>query len=344
MPRMRSLEAAPSSLYDDSGSPRFGAYRGALPPVDLGRLAASKLDLVTKRKRWFYVGVATDEVFVAAAAVHVGYVATAFAFVYDRKERRLLADRSTLAPPFGQRFSGTAGEGCDIHFSALGARFDVQRGLGAKGYDLDVAIGDITFGATLDEAAAPPISVVAPVPGGTVNATEKRALLPCRGEVAVGKRRFRLEGGLGGFDYTQGLLARRTAWKWAFALGRAKTGEKVAMNLVEGFIGEGECAVWVDDRLYPVGEGRFTFDAKRPLEPWQVKTACGAVDLVFSPGGMHAEDKNFGVISSRSTSASNCSVVHLCRKRSGLAVRIAAPLRSLDGVLCGVTEDQDVLW
>jgi hypothetical protein len=334
--RSRSLEPAPASFYDDSGSPRFGAYEGALPPVDLERLAPSKVDLVTKRKRWVYLGIATDEIFLGAAAVHVGYVATAFAFVFDKASRRLLADRSAMAPPFGQRISDTGGEGCDVRFRAFGGRFDLKRGAGTKTYDLELALGDITLGASFDDAGSPPpISVVARVPGGTLNATEKRALLAARGELVVGKHRYRLEGGLAGLDYTHGLLARRTAWKWAFLLGRAKSGEKVAMNLVEGFVGEPECAFWVDERLYPVGEGRFVFEPQAPLAPWKITTTCGAVDLAFSPGGMHAEDKNFGVIRS-----------HFVQPVGTYAGTITLPGRApleLDGVL-GVTEDQDVLW
>ncbi len=91
---MRSLGPAPDSFYDEHGVPRFGAYQGALPPVDLEPLASSRVELLTKRKRWVYLAVATDEVLIAAAAVHVGYAATAFAFVFDRESRRLLADRS----------------------------------------------------------------------------------------------------------------------------------------------------------------------------------------------------------------------------------------------------------
>jgi hypothetical protein len=335
MQPMRSLGPAPSSLFDEHGTPRFGAYSGALPPVDLERLAPSKLALVTQRKRWVYVGLATDEIFFGAAVVHVGYVATAFAFVYERSQNRLIADRSTLAPPLGQQFSDTAGDGCDVRFRALGARFDLKRPHGQDAYDLDLALGDIALHASLDDAPGPPIAVVAKIPGGTVNATEKRALLRSSGELSVGKRRFRLEGGLAGIDYTHGLLARRTAWKWAFLLGQSQSHESVAMNLVEGFVGEPECAVWVGDRLYPVGEGRFTFDPKRPLEPWKVKTACGAVDLVFSPGGMHAEDKNFGIVRS-----------HFVQPAGVYSGTIRLPDRApleLEGVL-GVTEDQDVVW
>jgi hypothetical protein len=104
------------------------------------------------------------------------------------------------------------------------------------------------------------------------------------------------------------------------------------MNLVEGFVGEAECALWIDGALFPLAEGRFDFDAARPLQPWKVKTADGGADLRFEPGGIHEEHKNFGVIASR--------FVQPVGSFSGtIAVEGRGPIE-LDQVL-GVVEDQD---
>ena len=164
--------------------------------------------------------------------------------------------------------------------------------------------------------------------------TEKRALLDVTGELVVNGRHVALGGALGGFDYTHGLLARRTAWRWAYALGRAKSGERVAFNLVQGFVGEPECAAWVDGALFPLREGRFAFDCERPLSEWRVSTADGALDLVFTPGAMHSEDKDLGVIASQ--------LVQPVGTYRG-TLRVGGKLLTLDRVL-GVTEDQSVLW
>jgi hypothetical protein len=168
-----------------------------------------------------------------------------------------------------------------------------------------------------------------------VNTTEKRALLAVRGEVKLAGTRHSLDGGLGGYDYTHGLLARRTAWRWAFAQGVARSGERVAFNLVEGFVGEPECALWAYGQLHPLAEGRFSFDAASPVSPWKVGTADGSVDLEFSPGGAHVEHKNFGVLASR-------FIQPMGVYRGTIRVDGHPPLE-LDEVL-GVTEDQDILW
>jgi hypothetical protein len=334
--RMRSLEPAPSTLLDDRGQPRFGSYRGGLPTVDLGRMGRGGLYELTHRKRWIYVAIASEEVYLGVAAVHLGYLSTLFAFAFDRKAARVVVDRSLVAPPIGQIVADTAGEGCDVRVKSGASRISFRRARGASAYDLDVSVRDLSIRAQLEsKGAPPPIGVVARIPGGVVNTTEKGALLDVRGEATLVGRRVTLDGALGGYDYTQGLLARRTSWRWAFALGRAKTGERVGLNLVEGFVGEPECAAWIDGELHPLAVGRFTFDPKKPLAPWQVRTDDGGVDLRFEPAGLHAEHKNFGVIASR--------FVQPVGTFSGtLAVQGRSPLE-LDRVL-GVTEDQDVLW
>lgn len=106
------------------------------------------------------------------------------------------------------------------------------------------------------------------------------------------------------------------------------------MNLVQGFLGETECAVWLDDELHPVGEGRFEFDAHSPLNPWRIRTTCGAVDLRFTPGGMHAEQKDFKLLRSK--------FVQPVGTYEG-TITVGKTTATLERVL-GVAEDQDVLW
>jgi hypothetical protein len=107
----------------------------------------------------------------------------------------------------------------------------------------------------------------------------------------------------------------------------------VALNLVEGFVGEAECAAWVDGEVFPLGEGRFTFDAKNPLREWRVESEGGGVDMRFNPGGAHDEHRNLGVVSSR--------FLHPIGAYTG---KLRAGGRELDVTALGVTEDQDVTW
>jgi hypothetical protein len=190
--------------------------------------------------------------------------------------------------------------------------------------------------ASLDAAAAPPaIGAVAEVAPGRFDATEKRALLAASGTLSAGGRTISLDGGIGGYDFTSGLLARRTRWRWGFALGRTARGEPFGLNLVEGFVGEAECAAWIGSELLPLGEGRFAFDGERPADSWRVRTADGAADLVMRPGAVHEEKRDLLLVRSR--------FVQPCGDWSGtLAPSNREPVRI--GRALGVTEDQDVTW
>jgi hypothetical protein len=333
---MRTLLPPPDAVIDAvSGAPRAGSYRGHLPPTDLSAMGKSRLDRLGHEKRWVYFAVVSDDLLLAGAVVHLSYLTNCFVFAYERGRSGMTVDRSILAPPFACQIGDASGEGCSARVGFLGSSVRFAREVGSDAYDLRVRVRGLSIDARLSTAGAPPaIGVVASLPGGLCNATEKGTLLAVTGEATLGGEKRSLDGALGGYDYTHGYLARHTTWRWAFALGRAKSGERVGLNLVEGFVGEPECAVWIDGELFPLAEGRFDFDRKRPEDPWFVRTADGSVDLRFEPAGLHREEKNFGVVASH--------FVQPAGAFSG-TVRAGGRELTLDRVL-GVTEDQDVLW
>lgn len=335
----RTLLRAPDAVVDPaSGLPRYGSYVGTVPRVDLARVAGGRLQRIAREKRWVYVAVASPDVFAAFAIARFGYAATCFGYVLDAKPMRMIATASVLAPPTACEVSDRTSDGAIAAFRSGKTRATVARAAGSSSFAVDVALKDIELHATLDTTAAPPaVTAIASVGAprdALVNTTEKRALLAVKGEVSVAGKRRSLDGALAGYDYTHGLLARRTSWRWAFALGRATTGERVALNLVQGFVGEPECAAWVEGEVFPLREGRFAFNRDEPLDEWRVSTADGAVDLRFKPGGMHAERKNLGVVASKFVQPAGAYTGTL---------RAGGRTLKLEGVL-GVTEDQEVLW
>ena len=338
---MRTLVTAPSSAIDPAtNSPRFGSYRGGLPEVDLtamtGRGVRERLLRELRHKRWMYVAIASEDLYIAVAVVRLGYAANAFAFVFDKGRNEMVFDRSSVGPPFACRVGDKGGAGCVAGYRLGDVRISIARAAGASAYTVEAHMGALNLHARLESAAAPPsLTAIAPIPGNLVSTTEKRTLLAVTGDVTLGGRRRSLDGALAGYDYTNGLLAHHTAWRWGFLLGRATSGERVGLNLVQGFVGEPECGVWVDGELYPLAEGRFAFDEADPMHEWHVTTEDGSVDLRFLPGGVHAEKKNFGVVASR--------FIQPVGLYSGtIRVPGRAPLE-LDRVL-GVSEDQDVRW
>jgi hypothetical protein len=336
---VRTLTTAPDDALDPlTLAPRFGSYRGGLSRIEVSRAVRgpfAPLTRIAHHKRWLYVAIARDPILVAFAVVRLGYAANAFAFVYHAGERRFLAQTASLGPAFAASVNDTAGPGARAAYRLGGTRMSVARDSQNASYAVDVSGDGIELRARLDPAGTPPaISAIARVPGNLVAATEKRALLRVTGEVVAGGQCFALDGGLAAYDHTNGLLARRTAWRWAFALGLARDREPFALNLVEGHVGEAECAAWTPDDVHPLAEGRFRFDRARPLDAWSVTTADGAVDLAFSPRAVHAETRNLGIIRSR-----------FVQPVGTFAGTVQLPGRKVElGAMLGVTEDQDVLW
>lgn len=333
---MRPLSAVPSSAVDPiTRAPRFGSYRGSLGTVDYRHFALGRVRRTLSTKRWLYLGIATDDLFVAAAVVDLGYASTTFAYVFDRQAGRNIASASVFGHPFATHVTTALDDRRLADFRLGGTRVSITRdsshtiALEAKYTDLEIRA---RF-ATLDAPAG--IVAIAPLPGGLVNTTQKRTLLPVTGDIVVRGRRQSLDGAFGGYDYTNGLLERHTAWKWAFLLGRTNAGAPVALNLVEGFVGEPECAVWLDRDVHGVGEGRIEFDRANPLRPWRIRTADDAVDLRFDARDFHAERKNLGLVRS--------SFIQAVGSYSG-SIRLAGQPPIEIGHALGVAEDQDVLW
>ncbi|WP_338278077.1 DUF2804 domain-containing protein [Corallococcus caeni] len=347
------LPFAPASVASTEGEPRFGTYQGELPEVDLPRLlgkwAPGRTTRLLKRKRWHYTFVATQEVAALFAVVDLGYTANAFAVAVDLQEKKPLCDVSFLGVPGPlAEVSDKPGAGLVAAFRTLGGRMSVKRGESDERYQVEVDVSRMRTqslqsfqwnGELLVAGGPPALTVIAPVEGdGLVNVTQKRSGLLAFGSLEAGGRRFRLDGGVGGMDYTQGYLARHTAWRWAFAAGRLADGTPVGLNLVEGF-NEGateanENAVWLGDRLYPVGRARFEYDAKELLDPWRLTTEDGAVDLRFKPIYVHREERNLRLV-----------VSHFAQPVGFFegTLRVGGQELKLSNVP-GVTEDQDMLW
>ncbi|CAN5893205.1 DUF2804 domain-containing protein [soil metagenome] len=304
-----------------------------MPPVDLGPLGLR--DRIARRKRWVYGAIVTGDVWLSFAIVRTGYAATVFAFAYDLVAKRMLADRTVLGPTAVARVAD------DFHAPGEVAQFQLGKrhvSLVRTGSTLDVRVrlDDIAIDASIDERSGPPaITAIAAVgaPGeGLLNATEKRVLLDVQGRAVCAGRELSLDGGSAGYDYTHGLLPRHTTWRWAFAQGRSAAGEPFAFNVVQGFVGEAECAAFLGGAVIPIAEPSFDFDVAQPGKPWRL-TGRG-IDLTFAPGAVHEQHTKLVIVRSR--------FVQPVGVFTG-TMRIDGRDILLDG-LPGVVEDQDVLW
>lgn len=329
----RTLAPAPTTFLDATGrAPRLGSYAGRLPRVDLAGVAEGPSLRAIRRKRWMYLAISGKDVFVALAIVHTGFAATAFVFVYDATKKTMIADRTSLgAPPFAAVSNDPHGDGVVASFAFGKNRASMHR----SGPELraDATFGDVSLDVVVDEASAPPsITAISRFGKGLVSGTEKLGVATVRGRVSVAGQTFDLDGALAGWDYTQGYLPRHTEWRWGFGNGHTREGQPIGFNVVEGFVGDAECAVFFDGKIFPLFAPRFTFDRARLRDPWRVQGE--GVDLTFEPGGAHEQHMNLGLIKSR--------FVQPVGTFRGTLV-IEGRTVAIDDVL-GVVEDQDVLW
>jgi hypothetical protein len=265
----------------------------------------------------------------------------------DLREQRPLLDRSYLGVPGPMAGVGNhPAAGFEAHFTTVNATFRAARTPNGERYRTAIDVWDVPFlkralrweGEILAVGGAPALSVISPAGGGGhVNVTQKQAGLLAFGTLQVNGRRYPLDGGVAGVDYTHGYLPRHTAWRWAMACGRLEDGTPVGLNLVEGFNDDSdqanENALWIGSRLYPLGRARFSFSKRDPLEEWQITTTDQELELRFRPMFVHREERDFKLVKS-----------HFVQPAGTFTGTFRSGGRRLSLSLAGVTEEQDVLW
>ncbi len=352
MTRRRKIPVVPNSIVDRDGAPHFGSFSGELPTVALDRLrgeyAPAWWKWKIRRKRWHYVIAVTDEVILCQAVVDGRYFGQSFFYAVDLYEERVVVHNTfTGLPDIQARVNDRPARGHLAAFGAPGVHLSTHRGPVSDPYQWKATLnsfitgepGGLTLDAQIDpRGQSPALTVIAPVlDGGIVNVTQKWAGLPTTGRLKVGSRSYRLDDGVAGLDYTQGILGRRTAWRWSMALGHLSDGRRVGINLVAGFNDDhptaNENALWVGDRLIPLERAEFEFEKDDPSRPWSVRTFDGVVDLYFQPYYVHRDVRNMGVINS-----------YFIQPAGRFDGRIVLDGTTHHVVLHGVTEDQDVRW
>lgn len=314
------LDAAPPSPVRARGGFELGSFRGGFVEVDYAGVA-SRLTRVAREKRWLWYCIVRDPWIVALAVVRTGYAANTFAFVQRVGDPGFLVDASRLGAPGRAEIRRRDGR-TDARFGDAISVFGSP-----TAWTLDVRLDGLELSAECTHTAAP-LAVVTRVPGGLVNATEKGIGQCTRGTLRAAGEEIDLAGGLSGYDFTHGLLGRRTAWRWAFGLGRNYAGQPIGLNVVSGFVGSAECASFGPSGPSLLPEPSFSFDASAYRKPWRIHG--DKLDLVADVGGLHLEKKRLLLVRSDFLQAAA-----IFRGTLDLAADVR---------LLGVVEDQDVTW
>lgn len=291
------LPAPSGRLPGADGYPGFGRFAGTVGDIDWSALAApyarGALWRRLHHKRWQYVALCTEELFCGIAIVDIGWTNTAFAYAFDRQQRRIVASYSQDGIPGLTAHVPNNPQGTSF-FRFLGKHITYRSADNGRRHVLELRCGTFEIDADFNAGTTPPLLAVGPIEGGSVHATQKSPGMPLGGEVRVDGRKYDLNGGVASDDYSNGLLARDTAWRWASAHGL-----DMGFNLQAGYFGGHENVLWLDGHLIPLGAAVFDYDPTDPMAPWHVHTEDGLLDLQFQPEGIRREDKNLLVAVSR---------------------------------------------
>lgn len=282
------------------GQPASGKYAGCLDRVDWaglsGPFARTALWRRLHHKRWHYVGLGNAQCFVGLAMVDVGWTNTAFVYVFDRPSATLLVDASQDGVPgLTAQLSDAPLAGAMSWFRCAGMALRLEN-TAPNTLALHARVGQKLH---LDAELTLPsgsecLTAIGPIgDGGCAHATVKSSAMRTRGTLHAAGRTIALDDAWASFDYSNGLLARTTAWRWASAHSPA-----VGFNLQQGYFGTQENVLWLEGKPWPLGAAQFDFDPLQPHKPWHIHTEDGLLDLQFTPEGARQESKNLLVAAS----------------------------------------------
>lgn len=326
-----ALPPAPDCLLDAHGQPCFGRYQGRIAQLDWHALPLSpwqRLLRPLRHKRWQYLALTHPDYVIGLAVVDVGWTGAAFAYLFDRRTGRLLADVG--ADSFPRHRAHVADQAfADAGFTSrtLSVRFSRQGAYLA----VDVTSPTLQLAAHIAINNMPPVLAVIAAGDWLAHSTHKSGALEASGFADCQGQRFSLDGAIASLDYSNGLLARETGWRWASA---HRVG--LGFNLQQGYMGKAENAIWINDQLFPLEGVGFDYDPQHPLRPWQLRSDDGLLALQFTPEGLRSKNQNLLIASSRYIQVIGRFDGHI-RHPTSQAVHIVQNLT-------GVTEDHFARW
>jgi len=357
------LTRVPQTALSADGVPHFGGYEGVIGSAGLDGLASSHrlggadpIGVAQRRirqKSWVYLVAATPDIAVTSALVNGAITGSGFLMITDLRTGAVIADTSRKGAL--ARVNDAPGDGLRASYRLPGTRYalrrhgDVTRYRASVGRSMASLPGRsqpwIEVDLTLTESGTG-ITAISQVEHGeesSVSITGKTAGLAVAGSLTVhgdeDARTFSLDGGLGGYDYTKGMLPRNTAWRWAYGTGVLLDGTVLGFNMSEGFSGVGERsrenAVWIDGRPSALdARTHFEFDRTDVMRPWRVTTEDGTVRLRFDPVAAHNEFLDVKAVRSLFIQP----VGHFSGE-----IDVDGQTHVLDRVP-GVVEDSEILW
>jgi len=344
----------PDLVAPHASAPSVAAWNHALaePNIEDARIAHALAPLArvpglarvesTYRQRfrlksWQYMTCASDELFVAFVVGTAGFASNGFLYAVELATGRVhqrfaitpLSLGTSLAPSStaGRHRFATRKLGVTITNHDGGRRFAVELAATTTA-DTRIA-GELVFtSAPGDEH----LSVCVPLPEGRWNYTHKFAAFMVRGTLAIGDRRYTLDGAHGTLDFTKMYALRHAIWRWVALAGRTRRGVRIGLNLVDPTPDApvSENALWIDGRCEPVRDVHLV---PQPDDTWSAD--AGSVDLAMLPVAQVEQRLDIPLVRHR--------LRHVVGAFSGHVRTASGHVHDLENVVA-IAEDWDTWW
>ena len=290
---------------------RHASWRDVPTPAWLAGLVGGPLALFAdeypvrayqwfRTKEWVGFTLTHPELFGSMIIQDAKYLASSELYVYDRGSAELVQHAAN-------RMGGSLRLPADLLHSAcafdapgyrLGYAFDADEVVVAIDIDETPSTPGVHGRLDLDvRRASAPLAVSARLPGGSLYTN--KIVYPASGVITCGDRRYLFDPDrdFATLDEHKSHLPYRTSWTWG----------TFAMNVSDGIVGanfatrpsvpgqEEESCVWAPAAAEPLSDVTFTPLRDGDDAPWQIRSADGRLDVVFTPEGSKRVDQNLVV-------------------------------------------------
>jgi hypothetical protein len=285
-------------LINPDGRPAFGLHTEPVRELNISdfRPHGSKNIKKADQKSWVFLGVSNKDIAFGLAVVHLGYLSNLFAYVFDRRQKKLITEADVIVP-FGINtgFSGSSADGT-VNFKA-GATAGII--INSNMIKLDATAGGMSINLVYARVKES-LNLVTRNGLKGFNYTNKEAGLSVQGKIKAAGMEYDIDPSApsGAFDYTFGVLKRNTFWNWASGGGVDTKGRKLGFNFSQGVNETGftENAFWADGKMIKVDTVDFIYNDRNMLSEWKMQSSDGKVNISFKPEGERAKNLNLGFI------------------------------------------------
>lgn len=335
-------------LIQADGQPHYGIFAAAPGLInyrdfDFRSPMGRRLGALAKWRRFHqfqYFGLISDELIGGCALANLSLAGIGFVYLFHPPSGRMIERQFKLPLDFGSSFSQQPNDGvCELRAGRNLLRLENHGATREKRLLVELDDGtriDASFSEL--QPAFQPMCINTPTAVNGWVYAQKVAGVRCTGQVSCSLGQFDLAqiGAFAHHDWSAGYMRPETHWNWACLSGQAGA-QRVGLNLSCGVNETSftENCYWLDGELIKVDSVRFAFDRDHPLEPWQIRSHDGQVELRFEGRGLHQERMNLGIMAS--------NFKQIFGQFQGVLRPVGRPPVLIDN-LWGFVEDQYVKW